>query len=318
MLSSLLSLLLGLAGLYFGAEWLVRGASRLALALRVRPLFIGLTIVAFGTSMPEMVVCVVAAAQGKTDVALGNVLGSNVANVGLILALSAVLSPVHVASRLAQRELPFMLGVTLAFYALAWRMSFGRLEGLLLLATLVVFTRLSLHWALGEPPPVAAQFESSPQQRLHPRFRYVRELTLVTIGLAVLVGGGHLLVRAAADLARYAGISELVIAATLVAVGSSLPELATSIVAALRHEAGLLVGNLVGSNLFNILGALGVSALIRPVKVDASLLSFEFVALLFFSAAMALFLRSGHRMSRSEGAVLLVLYVGFVLKLFLL
>lgn len=318
MLTSLLFLLLGLAGLYWGADWLVRGAARIAAALRVRPLFIGLTIVAFGTSAPEMVICVVAAARGNTDVALGNVLGSNIANIGLILALTAVVSPVRASLRLAQREMPFMLATTLVFYTLGWRMQFGRWEGLVFLLGLVVFTRLALHWALQEPPAIAAEFETSQLRHgLRQRVRYARDLGLLVTGLILLIAGGHLLVLGAVELARRAGISELVIAATLVAVGSSLPELATSLVAAVRQEADILMGNLVGSNLFNILGALGLSALIQPMRVSISLLHFEFVLLLAFSAAMAFVLRTGHRVSRWEGLALLAGYAGFVAALFL-
>jgi cation:H+ antiporter len=318
MVLSLVFVVVGIAGLWFGADWLVRGASRIALALGVEPLFIGLTIVAFGTSAPEMVVCVVAAAQGNTDVALGNVLGSNVANVGLILGLTALATPVRVSLRLAQRELPFMLGVTLVFYALAWRMEFGPIVGILLVVGLLAFTRLALHWALQEPPAVVAEFESFHGDTIaRPRFRAAREVGLVVTGLVALVAGGHLLVVGAVDVARSAGVSEFVIAATVVAVGSSLPELATSIVAAMRKEADILVGNLVGSNLFNILGAFGLAAMVRPIEVSPSLLKYEFIGLLVFSAGMALFLRTGNLVRRWEGAVLLVGYVVFVVGLFL-
>ncbi len=318
MLTSLLLLGLAVAGLYFGAEWLVRGASRIALALGVRPLFVGLTIVAFGTSAPELVVCVVAAAQGNTDVALGNVLGSNIANVGLILGLSAAVAPVRVSLRLAQRELPFMMAATLVVYALAWRASLGRLEGLLLFLALLAFTWLALRWARREPPAVVAEFESAQQVRVAgKRLQVARDVGLVMLGLGVLSGGGHLLVVAAVDLARRAGISEFIIAATLVAVGSSLPELATSVVASLRGESDILVGNLVGSNLFNILGALGLAAVVRPIGVNPKVLGFEFVALLVFSAAMAAVLRRGHQVERWQGIVLLAAYAGFVAGLFL-
>ncbi|MFQ5696482.1 MAG: sodium:calcium antiporter, partial [Terriglobia bacterium] len=188
MVSSLLFLLLGLAGLYFGADWLVRGAVRIAAVLHVRPLFIGLTVVAFGTSAPEIVVCVVAAVQGNTDIALGNVLGSNVANIGLILALTATLSPVQVARRLARREVPFMLVATLIFYALAWRLNIGRWEGALLVLGLVAFTRLALHWAQKDPSAMAGAPEELQQvQARRRRVRVLLDLALLTAGLLVLV-----------------------------------------------------------------------------------------------------------------------------------
>lgn len=314
---SLVFVAVGIAALCLGAAWLVRGASRIALALGVEPLFVGLTIVAFGTSAPEMVVCVVASAQGNTDVSLGNVLGSNVANVGLILGLTAAVSPLRVSLRLARRELPFMLAVTLVFYALAWRMVFGPVVGLFLVAGLIVFTRLALRWALQEPPTVVAEFETLKERRAQPSPGMARHLGLVVTGLVALVAGAHLLVLGAVDLAQRAGISELVIAASLVAIGSSLPELATSIVAAMRKEADILVGNLVGSNLFNILGAFGLSAIVRPVRVSPSLLGYEFIGLLVFSAAMAAVLRTGHQVRRWQGVALLAAYVMFVVGLFL-
>jgi cation:H+ antiporter len=197
-------------------------------------------------------------------------------------------------------------------------MVFGPITGLLLVVGLIAFTRLALHWALQEPPAVLAEFESFHGETIaRPRFRATRDVGLVVTGLIALVAGGHLLVVGAVDLARLAGVSELVIAATVVAVGSSLPELATSIVAAMRKEADILVGNLVGSNLFNILGAFGLAAVVRPVEVSRSLLGYEFVGLLVFSAAMAVFLRTGHLVRRWEGAALLGGYVVFVVGLFL-
>lgn len=318
MLQSLLFLVLGMVGLYFGAEWLVRGAARFAANLRVSPLFIGLTIVSFGTSAPEMVICVVAALQKNSDVALGNVLGSNVANVGLILALTAVVAPLPVAMRLVRRELPFMLGATLVLYALASRLSIGRLEGALFFAALILFSWLALRWARAEPPPVVAEYERYEEAAgLRRPVRILRDLGLLGLGLSLLLTGGHLLVTAAVDLAQRAGISDLIVAATVVAVGSSLPELATSIVAAVRGEADIVVGNIVGSNVFNILGALGLSAMVQPVRIGASLVGLEFAAFLLFSLALGLVLRTGHTVSRREGVILLVAYAVFVTRLYM-
>lgn len=318
MFVSLLYVALGLVGLYFGAEWLVRGAARLAAALRVRPLFIGLTVVAFGTSAPEFVVTVVSAVQGKGAVALGNVVGSNIANVGLILAVTALLAPVSVSLKLVNRELAVMVAATLVFYALAWRLEIGRVTGALFLLCLVAFTWLALRWAQRESAEVADEFRAFEQNEgLLERFHLARDVALVVLGLATLVGGGHALVTGAVELARRASISEAVIAVTLVAAGTSLPELACSIVAAVRKEADIVVGNLVGSNLFNILGAVGVSALVRPLEVEAALVRFDFIAMLIFSVAMAVVLRTGNRVSRLEGGVLLAGYSVFVAWLFL-
>lgn len=317
MLVPILLLALGITGLYFGADWLVRGASRVALAFGVEPLFIGLTIVAFGTSAPEVVVSIVASLRGNSAVVLGNVLGSNVANVGLILGLSAAITPVRVSLRLARRELPFLLGITLIFYLMAWRLFFGRLEGVLFLLTLVFFSWLALRWGRQEPAAVVQEMESyEKQEGLLKRFHAVRDIGLVAVGLGALAAGGHFLVAGATELARLAGLSEFTIAATVVAVGSSLPELATSIVAALRKEADILVGNLVGSNLFNILGALGVAAVVRPVRLEPALLGYEFIALLVFTAALAVLFRGRQQVTRVQGILLLVAYGAFVAGLF--
>ncbi len=308
---------LGLVALSFGAEWLVRGASRIAVVLRVSPLVIGLTIVAYGTSTPEMMASVVAAVRGHADITLGNVLGSNIANIGLILGLVALIAPLRVSMRLMQRELPIMVGVTLLFYFLAWRLYFGRFTGVGFLLGLVVFTVLVLRWARREPETIQAEYESydrAGRRSEHPVLR--TSILLAGGGMLVLFVGGDLVVRGAVPLARLMGISDIVIGASLVAVGTSLPELATALVAARRRQADIIIGNLVGSNLFNILGALGLSALIRPVQVAPSLLRFEFLALLLFTGAMAVVLYTGQRVSRAEGGVLLALYVVFMTWLF--
>lgn len=318
MLTSLLLVAAGLVGLYLGAEWLVRGAARLAAALRVRPLFIGLTVVAFGTSAPEFVVTVVAAVQGNSAVALGNILGSNIANVGLILGVTALIAPVSVSLKLVNRELPVLVVATLVFYALAWRLEIGRATGVLFVLALIAFTWVALRWAQQEPAAVAEEYRAFEQEEgMLRRFKLARDVALIVLGLAALVGGGHALVVGAVELARRASISDAVIAVTLVAVGTSLPELACSIVAALRKESDIVVGNLVGSNLFNILGALGLAAAARPLAVEPALLRFDFVAMLIFAVAMAVMLRSGNLVSRAEGGVLVAGYAGFVAVLFL-
>ena len=309
---------LGLVALSFGAECVVRGASRIAVVLRVSPLIIGLTIVAYGTSTPEMMASVVAAVRGRADITLGNVLGSNIANIGLILGLVALIAPLRVSMRLMRRELPIMVGVTLLVYFLAWRLYFGRFTGVGFLLGLVVFTVLVLRWARREPETIQAEYESydrAGRRSEHPVLR--TSILLAGVGMLVLFAGGDLVVRGAVPLARLMGISDIVIGASLVAVGTSLPELATALAAARRRQADIIIGNLVGSNLFNILGALGLSALIRPVQVAPSLLRFEFLALLLFTGAMAVVLYTGQRVSRAEGGVLLASYVVFMVWLFL-
>ena len=312
-----LGLLAGLAALYLGAEWLVRGAARLAASLGVRPLVIGITVVGFATSMPEVVVSTLAAFRGQTDTALGNIIGSSIANPGLILGIAALLSPLRSDLGLLKREGPVMVGVTVLVWGLAWTGVYTRWQGALLLAGLMVFLWFSLRWARREPPAVEAEFERLEARRRlllqEPRARQVR---LIVVGLVLLGVGGHLLVTSALALARRFGISEMVIAASLVAVGTSLPELATSIVAAARRQTDISVGNIIGSNIFNLLGVLGLSALVRPIPVSVSVRNFEMVWLLGFAAATLLVLRTGHRISRFEGAALLTAYAAFLFFLF--
>jgi cation:H+ antiporter len=308
----------GLVGLTFGAEWLVRGASRIATSLGVSPLVIGLTVVAYGTSAPEIIASVIAALQGHPEVTLGNVIGSNIANIGLILGLTALVTPFAVALQLMRRELPIMIVVTLVFFGLAWRLEYDRWVGTFFLLVMVLFTWLSLRWARQESRAVQnefASFEDAAGMRKGVSLK--KDVGLTVAGLAVLFVGGHLLVTGAVTVAKAAGLSDVIIGITLVAVGTSLPELATSVVAARRGEADIMVGNLVGSNLFNILGALAISAVIRPVAVNPALLRFEFPALLVFTFAMAAVLFIGKRVARWEGGILLAAYAVFIALLFL-
>jgi cation:H+ antiporter len=321
-----LLLLTGFALLAGGAEALVRGASRLAASLGVRPLIIGLTVVGFGTSTPEMVVSALASASGEPAIALGNVVGSNIANSGLILAIAALILPMRCDMQLLRRDAPIMIAVTMLALALSWTGRIARLEGLLMLAGLAAFVWLTLRWARSEPPRIEAEFaafehdrgwlpEDTAANRRRLRRERLTHCVWIALGIALLVGGGHLLVESATALARRFGLSDAVIAATLVAVGTSLPELATSVVAALRREADISVGNIIGSNIFNLLGVLGLAAVIRPVPVPAAVRDFDLLWMAAFAAATALILRTGHRVTRLEGAALLAAYALFVFLL---
>lgn len=308
-----INLLLGLAGLYFGAEWLVLGASRIAARLRVSTLVIGLTVVAFGTSAPEVLAGVVAAWRGSPDIVLGNVLGSNSANVGLILGLCALITPIPVHLRLLYREVPLMLAAS----ALAWIMaasgSISRLEGVTLLVLLIGATALMLRWSRTDGGEVLSELEDLEEDLgLRTEVRLGREASRVMVGLAALSAGAHLLVAGAIESARVLGISEFLISVTVVAVGTSLPELATSVVASLRSESDLLVGNIVGSNLFNMLGALAMSAIVAPVAVAAPILGVDFPVSMGFGLAMAIVLRTHRSVVRWEGALLLAMYALYI------
>ena len=305
--ASVLSLV-GLVGLTVGADWLVRGASRLAAQFGISRLAVGLTVVAYGTSAPEIVASLVAAAAGYPEMTVGNVLGSNVANIGLILGATAICTPLAIAPTILRRALPFMVGVTLLLGFLALRLEIGRGVGLVFIGLIIVFNILSLRWARADADgsPETAPLGDS----------LARSSVLTIAGLALLLGGAQLLVAGAVSIARAIGLSDFIIGVTLVAVGTSLPELATSVVAGMRRQADLVVGTIIGSNVFNILGALGLSALIRPITVDASLLRFEFPALIGFTLVTAFFLYTGKRLVRWEGVLLVGGYVGFIALLF--
>jgi cation:H+ antiporter len=306
----------GLVALYFGAEWLVRGAARLARTIGISALVIGLTIVAFGTSAPELVVTTLAALRGQPDVAVGNVVGSNIVNIAVILGLSAAVSVVRVQPGIIMREMPIMIAAAIALVALGADGTIGRLDAGLLLAGFLAFLLYMLAIARrGEPTPaLETEFEEFEQEHgmVPARPNRARDLLLIAIGLVALVAGAELLVRSAVSFARAAGVSELLIGLTIVSIGTSLPELATSVVAALHREADIAVGNVVGSNIFNVLAVLGIAPLIHPIAVDRSLYSFEMWVMVGLSLALPVLARTGMRIARIEGMLLLAGYVAFV------
>ena len=304
----LLTLAGGLALLVGAASVLVRGAAALALRLGLTPLVVGLTVVAFGTSAPELVVSVQAALAGAGGIAVGNVVGSNVANVGLVLAAAVLVRPLASDPSLFRRDLPALVVVTgLATLLLADR-QLGRWEGAALVAGLVVYLFWSVRAAHQQP---AGQQPEGVEVGLAPQGPAWRDALFVVAGLAGLVLGADLFVDAAVRLAEAAGVSNAVIGLTVVAVGTSLPEFATTVVAVLRGESQIAVGNVVGSNLFNLLGILGVAALVRPLAAPG-LEPVDLAVMGAFTAGLALMLWTGRRLVRAEGAVLLAGYVGYL------
>ncbi|MCA9321528.1 MAG: calcium/sodium antiporter [Planctomycetes bacterium] len=306
-LASLVVQLVGaLAVLTVGAELLVRGASMLARRLGISELAVGLTVVAFGTSAPELVVSLSAALGGSSDIAVGNVVGSNICNIALILGLSAVIHPMIVHTKIFKLDAPLLLVLS---GALAAALHFGQLSrtvGIGLIVGLIAFTMTTLWLARREtdrasPDEVPATSGGSA----------VLDLLLIAAGLAGLVGGGNWFVGSAIDLARYFELSESLIGLTIVAVGTSLPELATSIVAALRGRGDLAVGNIVGSNIFNILGILGVTAVVQPLSAGG-VGTLDLAYMLGLSLVLLPIVRSGFVVSRGEGALLLLSYVGYL------
>lgn len=298
----------GLILLIVGAEGLVRGASRLASRMGISPIVVGLTVVAFGTSTPELAVSIGSSLSGQADVALGNVVGSNIFNVLFILGAAAVAAPLTAATRLVRLDVPLGIGVSAGVLLLALDGAIGRIDGLFLVGGLIAYTGglLVQSWSQNEPPPDGPTDGPGGAN-------WGWNLGLVVGGLALLVLGARWFVEAAVGMARLLGVSELVIGLTIVAGGTSLPELATSVLASLRGERDIAVGNVVGSNLFNLLGVLGLSAAVAPggIPVSDAVLWFDLPVLIAVAGACLPIFFTGYTIARWEGALFLGYYVAY-------
>ncbi len=305
----------GLVILLVGGDVLVRGAVALAQRLGVPPLVIGLTVVAFGTSSPELVVCVKSAIAGVPEIAIGNVVGSNIANILLVLGLPAVIFPIACNAESVRRDSAIMVGVSVLFVALCWTGLIQFWQGAIMLALLIGFLVRSYLSSRNGDQTVEAIVDEIEGIAVRPHSMFVSSV-LVLVGLVGLVAGSSLLVDGATGLARAAGIPEEVIGLTLVAIGTSLPELATSVVAAIRRHGDVAVGNVVGSNLFNILGIMGVTAMVRPIPVPDQFLTFDLWLMLASSVVLLLFVLRGASINRMAGTVLAVGYAIYLWALF--
>jgi len=310
---SFAELIVGLLLLIWGADRLVYGAAATARNLGVAPLLIGLTVVAFATSAPEVLVSIVAAFRGETDLAVGNAIGSNIANIGLVLGTVALVRPIEMTSATLRREMPALLAVTLLTVSLFLDTHLSRVDGLVLLTGLFIvmiwLTRLGFRSSASDPMSVEYEAEIP----LHVNMRMA--IFWLVIGLAALLVGAELLVDAAINIAHALGVTELVIGIVLVALATSLPELAVTMVSALKGEYGLALGTIVGSNIFNLLAVIGVAAVIEPAELPKSVLSLHIFVLVAFT--LALFAMTydydgkGH-ISRLEGGALLAAYLAFI------
>lgn len=307
--------ILGFALLFLGAKWLVTGSASLARSIGIPPLVIGLTVVAFGTSAPELLVSVMATLQDRGAIALGNVVGSNIANIGLILGAAAVIRPLRCQLGLLYKEIPIMLAVTVALILLTFDSRLSFLDGILLFAGIVAFTWYSYAAESKEPAGTAAELVPplpAKQSRL-------KQIALIVGGILVLFFGGDSLITGAVEISRRLGVSEKLIGLTLIAVGTSLPELATSIVAALKREADISIGNILGSNIFNVLAVLGISAMVKTISIDDGLLEsgflIDYAVMLAFSLLTLLLMKSGRIITRIEGFGLLGAYSAYVVYL---
>lgn len=310
-----LELGLGLVALYFGAEALVKGGAGLALRLGLTPLVVGLTVIAFGTSSPEMVVSVQAAVAGAGAISVGNVVGSNICNIALILGLCAMISPLRADAQVIRREVPIMIAVSVLALLVLIDGHVARWEGGALLAALVLYTTLTVRQARAATAASANDEFADELGQQNPPALGVSAVYVVG-GLGVLVLGSHWFVSGAVTLAESWGMSQLAIGLTIVAIGTSLPELATSLIAAVKRQGDVAIGNVVGSNIFNVLGILGVAALIKPINAP-ELAWLDLGVMLAVSVALLPVVRSGGRIARGEGAALLAVYAGYTAWLLL-
>jgi cation:H+ antiporter len=310
---SALLVLLGLVLLFGGGELLVRGASGLARSLGLSPLVIGLTVVAFATSAPEFAVTLGATLSGEPDLAVGNVVGSNIVNVLLILGLSALVIPLAVASRVVRLDVPVMLGLSVAALVLALDGQVSPLDGVVLLGVLVVYIGMSVVGARRETAGLRAERTSAESRPLW------RDIAVAIGGVVLLVAGAQALVTGATDIALALEVSTAVIGLTVVAIGTSLPELATSVVAAVRGERDIAIGNIVGSNIFNLGAVLGLSAALSGdgVPVAASIIAVDLPLMVAAALALLPVAITGFRMSRAEGGLFVMLYVAYTAYLVL-
>ncbi len=324
---NLVYLVLGLAGLIAGAELLVRGASRLALSLGISPLVVGLTVVAFGTSAPEMAVATGAVLNGQVDLALGNVIGSNIFNVLFILGLSALITPLVVNVQLIRQEVPIMIGASLLLAVLCLDSRISGSDAGLLFALVIAYTVFLVRQSRAETQAARDEFaaEIHPSEPGRWDSHWAAQLGLIVVGLALLVGGSEALVTAAVSFARALGISELVIGLTLIAAGTSMPEVAASVVAAFKGERDIAVGNVVGSCVFNLLGCVGLAGLAAAFSgagggsllVAPAVLNFDLWVMLAVALACLPVFLSGREIARWEGAVFLGYYVAYAAYLIL-
>jgi cation:H+ antiporter len=322
MFETALALIGGLVLLVVGGELLVRGAVQVATRFGVSPLVIGLTLVGFGTSTPELVTSVQAALSGSPGIAYGNIVGSNIANILLILGISAALTPIMVSSGALKRDSALMVAAAVVFAVTAALMPLGTLVGVVFVAALAfyIFTafRQERKFATGDHGAVYDKSIASqsvdhalvPVEK--PERSVVSSLLVALAGLGLVVLGGYFLVDGAVTLARSLGISETVIGLTVVALGTSMPELVTSIMASIRKQADVAFGNIVGSNIYNILGIGGVTALIAPTEVPLEIVHFDNLVMIAASILLVAVAYTGRRISRSEGGLLVVLYIGYV------
>lgn len=298
----------GLVLLFIGAEGLIRGSSNLAIKIGITPLVVGLTVVAFGTSAPELVVSLKAALLGNSSISLGNVIGSNIANIALILGVAALIRPLDVHANVIMREIPIMIGISILLIILLLDGEIGFIDGVIFVTGIVIYSIVNIILARKEKnPQVDAEFKEGLESKLS----IPVSILFLVVGLGLLILGANLFVQSAVAIAKLFNVSDAIIGLTIVAVGTSLPELITSVVASYKKEADIAIGNIVGSNIFNILSILGITALVIPVSSAG--ISYVDLGIMLITATVLLPLsKTGFSISRTEGAFLLFGYVAYI------
>ncbi|MGD9160087.1 MAG: calcium/sodium antiporter [Desulfobacteraceae bacterium] len=314
-------LLICIAGfilLYFSAEWLVKGSSSLARSLGITPIVIGLTVVAFGTSAPELVVSLISALDGRSMMAVGNVIGSNICNIALVLGLSTVFQPITCSVDVVKREIPVMMGISLFLLLLSWNSIIGRVEGAVLFGGVIAYTVMSYKIAMKQRNKNNRDntgFTAELDEIGHVSKRS-SQIIMIIIGIAGVAFGAKIIVFCAERIMEVLGVGEKFISLTLLAFGTSLPELTTSVVAAIRKEMDISIGNLIGSNIFNILSVLGTVSLVSPIIISGGFvesgLIIDYVVMMFTSFLPFIMMRKTHTISRFNGITLLICYSGYL------
>ena len=329
MLSHIVLFVLGLGILYLGADWLIDGASEVASKFGIRPLIIGLTIVALGTSLPEFLLNVFAVAAGEDGLAIGNIIGSNIANIALILGISSVMMPLAFEGSALKKEYPMVLAVTGLFYLLSLDGAVTRIDGIILVAGLMAFLVFVIKDASNdndataagttvvdpEPDPLFAPHSGLKKWLHDERTAPFMRILLIVAGMAALAIGARLMVSSAIAIAEFMQINPVIIGLTIVAIGTSLPELAASLMASAKNESDLSVGNILGSNLLNILFVIGLVAIIKPMQVDQETLGFHMPVMIAFTLLLWPLARRHRRLSRAGGVVLLAGFLSYMLWL---
>lgn len=316
---AILTFFFGLGTLVLGAEMLVRGAGRLATSLGISPLVVGLTVVAFGTSSPEVAVSVQAALSGKTDLAVGNMIGSNIFNILFILGISALIAPLMVNAQIIRQEVPILIGSCLLLLGVSLDRRIGPAESAVLLGALLSYTAFLIAQARKEPGNTAGLYQKKNQEAGTWDRPLYMQIILIFTGLFLLVTGSDWLVSASITFAKFLGVSDMVIGLTIVAAGTSMPEVATSVTAALKGERDIAVGNVIGSNTFNILGGLGITGLVASggLPVPVAVMNFDLWVMLAACFACIPIFTSGREIARWEGGVFFGYYVAYVCYLIL-